>query len=281
MLHSPAGKPAHTAERADIESPAESAGAVSVRVRLQFVPVFAAVCCLQLATPTGARDEPSPRSLAPARVLSGEPAAARRPAGAAAAAIGRAVELAFLRWEKRRLAPTERFWRDFGMHIVSASSERIVARGTGPAPCIAIAEQGPRDRLVGVAFRMSEDRTRAVHDGVRRDVARPGAPPGGGHGIELLDPSGPSVWRRQGQHRVECLPLRERSWRRRTRSHHLPRVNRKVRTRSSRPGREAGHLVLQTVDFQRIADWSLRVLGLIPTHVHSSRTGARTSSSAV
>jgi len=26
--------------------------------------------------------------------------------------LGRAVELAFLRWEKRQLAPTERFWRD-------------------------------------------------------------------------------------------------------------------------------------------------------------------------
>ena len=53
-------------------------------------------------------------------------------------ALGRAIELAFLRWEKRRLAPTERFWRDFGFHIVSATPQRLVVRGAGTAPCIAL-----------------------------------------------------------------------------------------------------------------------------------------------
>ncbi|CAH2812758.1 MAG: hypothetical protein CBARDMAM_7267 [uncultured Caballeronia sp.] len=33
------------------------------------------------------------------------------------AALGRAVELAFLRWEKKDLQPTERFWRDSGLHV--------------------------------------------------------------------------------------------------------------------------------------------------------------------
>jgi hypothetical protein len=125
-------------------------------------------------------------------------------------ALGRAVELAFLRWEKRRLAPTETFWRDFGMHIASKTAERLVARGAGPAPCIAIAVQGPRDRFVGPAFRMSDDTdlARYIKDLGARELA-PEAIPGGGRGIELCDPSGRSVWLLQGQSRVAPLPLRE------------------------------------------------------------------------
>jgi len=72
-------------------------------------------------------------------------------------ALGRARELAFLRWEKRRLGPTERFWRDFGLHIVSSTPQRLVARGAGTAPCIAIAEAGHEDRFIGPAFLMSDE----------------------------------------------------------------------------------------------------------------------------
>ena len=66
--------------------------------------------------------------------------------------MGRAVELAFLRWEKRQLAPTERFWRDFGMHIVESGPQRLLARGTGHAPCIAMATRGRENRFIGPAF---------------------------------------------------------------------------------------------------------------------------------
>jgi len=191
-------------------------------------------------------------------------------------ALGRAVELAFLRWEKRKLAPTERFWRDFGMQVVSASPERLVARGAGPAPCIAIAEQGPRDRLVGAAFRMSDDTE------LERYTTEFGATwlsperlPGGGRGVELFDPSGRSVWLVQGQARVECLPLREALVATTNTAHHVPRVNRKVRS-PIEPARvvKVGHAVLQTVDFQRMVDWYLRVLGLIPTDVQFLADGS-------
>jgi hypothetical protein len=50
----------------------------------------------------------------------------RRPA-----ALGRATELAFLRWQKRRLKPTEAFWRDFGMHIVSSFPDPPGGAGGG------------------------------------------------------------------------------------------------------------------------------------------------------
>lgn len=184
-------------------------------------------------------------------------------------ALGRAVELAFLRWEKRRLEPTERFWRDFGMHLVSASPERLVARGAGPAPCIAIAVRGAADRFVGPALRMSDDSDleRYVKElGARR--LEPASIPGGGQGVEVLDPCGRSVWLLKGQRPVERLPLREALVSSTNTPTHAARVNRTVRAPIG-PAQvvRLGHLVLQTVDFPRMADWYLRVLGLIPTDV--------------
>jgi hypothetical protein len=191
-------------------------------------------------------------------------------------ALGRAAELAFLRWEKRRLQPTERFWRDFGMHIVSSSPERVVARGTGTAPCIAIAVQGSTDRFIGPAFRMSDDTEleRYVKELRARSLA-PESIPGGGRGVELADPSGRSVWLLQGSRSAERLPLREALAPSTNTAHHTPRVNRTVRA-PIEPAQvvKLGHFVLQTVDFPRMADWYLRVLGLIPTDVQYLADGS-------
>ena len=191
-------------------------------------------------------------------------------------ALGRAVELAFLRWEKRRLEPTERFWRDFGMHIVSASPERLVARGAAPAPCIAIALRAAADRFVGPAFRMSDDTDLERY--VKELQARRLEPewiPGGGRGVELFDPSGRSVWLLQGSRPVERLPLREALVSSTNTPTHAPRVNRAVRA-PIEPAQvvRPGHLVLQTVDFPRMADWYLGVLGLIPTDVQYLADGS-------
>ena len=125
-------------------------------------------------------------------------------------ALGRAVELAFLRWEKRRLAPTERFWRDFGFHVVSATPQRLVARGAGTAACIAIAETGREDRFVGPAFVMSADTDlRCYVERLGAQWLSPDRLPAGGRGVELSDPSGRSVWLLQDQPRVESLALRD------------------------------------------------------------------------
>jgi hypothetical protein len=184
-------------------------------------------------------------------------------------ALGRAVELAFLRWEKRRLAPTERFWRDFGFHIVSATSDRLVARGAGAAPCVAVADRAGADRFVGPAFLMSDDTD--LHGYVKEMGARwllPQRLPAGGRGVELADPSGRSVWLLQGQSLAEPLAMREPLTRTTNTAVDTPRVNRTVRT-PIEPARvvRLGHMVLQTVAFAGMADWYLRVLGLIPTDV--------------
>jgi hypothetical protein len=191
-------------------------------------------------------------------------------------ALGRAAGLAFLRWEKRRLQPTERFWRDFGMHIVSTSPERVVARGTGTAPCIAVAVQGSTDRFIGPAFRMSDDTQLERY--VKELGARPLAPesiPGGGRGVELADPSGRGVWLLQGSRPAERLPLREALAPSTNTAHHTPRVNRTVRA-PIEPAQvvKLGHFVLQTVDFPRMTDWYLRVLGLIPSDVQYLADGS-------
>src|SRR5205085_6787268 len=89
--------------------------------------------------------------------------------------------------------------------------------------------------------------------------------PAGGQGVELFDPSGRSVWLLQGQRRVESLPLRDAVTPASNTAQHTPRVNRTVRT-PIEPARvvRLGHVVLQTVNFPRMAEWYLRVLGLIP-----------------
>ena len=191
-------------------------------------------------------------------------------------ALGRATELAFLRWEKRRLEPTERFWRDFGFHIVSATPQRLVARGAGTAPCIAIAEVGRQDRFVGPAFCMSADTD--LHRYVEQMEARwlpTDLLPAGSGGVELFDPSGRSVWLLQDQRRVEPLPLREAVTPSTNTAQDTPRVNRTVRT-PIEPARvvRLGHVVLQTVDFAQMAEWYLRVLGLIPTDVQVLADGS-------
>ncbi|MCA6215602.1 VOC family protein [Ideonella sp. B7] len=190
--------------------------------------------------------------------------------------IGRAVELAFLRWEKRRLAPTERFWRDFGFHVVSSDAQRLVARASGPAPCIALATQGARNRFVGPAFRMSEDTdlARLVRELGGQWLA-PQDIPGGGVGVALTDPCGRSVWLLQGQQALAPLPTRAALTADTNTAHHRPRVNRMVRA-PIEPAQvvRLGHLVLQTVDFPAMVAWYQRALGILPTDVQYLSDGS-------
>ncbi len=190
--------------------------------------------------------------------------------------LGRAVELAFLRWEKRQLAPTERFWRDFGMHIVESGPQRLLARGTGQAPCIALATRGREDRFIGPAFGMSDDTDLQVYiKTLNAKQLSPEQIPGGGYGVELLDPVGRAVWLVQGQARVEALPNRSSVTPLTNSAVRAPRLNRTVRT-PIEPAKviRLGHVVLQTVDFAALAAWYLRVLGLIPTDVQYLADGS-------
>ncbi len=213
--------------------------------------------------------EPLPESRLPASVQR-----LRRPP--AAQRLGRAVALSFLRWERRALAPTARFWRDFGFRLVSESPERVVARGCQDAPCLAVAERGNEDRFVGPAFEMSPDTDldRCLEALGGRRLA-PTELPGGGRGIEVQDPSGRPVWLLQDQARIAPLPVREALTASMNTGPHRPRVNRPLRP-PIEPAHvlRLGHVVLQTVDFGAMSDWYLRVLGLIPTDVQYLTDGS-------
>jgi len=193
-------------------------------------------------------------------------------------AVGRAVELAFLRWEKRDLAPLARFWRDFGLHVTTQTVDRVLARGTGSSPCIAIASRGTQDRFIGPAFRMADDTSldRYVRDFGARQLP-PETIPGGGQGVELTDPSGRSLWLLQGQLRVEALPTRAPMVADMNTAAHAPRVNRTMRP-PIEPAQvvRLGHVVFQTVDFAGMVDWYQRVLGIIPTDVQYLADGSPT-----
>ncbi|MGZ5268973.1 MAG: VOC family protein [Ramlibacter sp.] len=191
-------------------------------------------------------------------------------------AAGRAVSLAFLRWEKKSLGATARFWSDFGFAIASATAERVVARGTAAGPCLAVASRGAADRFVGPAFAMSNDTDLAAYErafgGRWLDAAQL---PAGGRGIEVLDPSGRPVWLLQGQDESLPLPNRAPVHPLTNTAAHTARVNAPVRT-PIEPARvvRLGHLVLQTVDFAGMANWYMRVLGLIPTDVQYLADGS-------
>lgn len=192
------------------------------------------------------------------------------------APIGRAVELAFLMWEKKSLRPTEEFLRDFGLHTVLLNEQKLIARGSGTAPAIYVATKGAQDRFVGAAFGMSDDTDLARY---KREMAAtdldPADIPGGGRGIELRDPAGRKVWLIQGQSRVEPLPARESVTDLANNPRDAKRVNQPLRT-PIEPARviRLGHFVLQSVDFMGLAQWYIKVLGLIPSDVQYLADGS-------
>jgi hypothetical protein len=115
---------------------------------------------------------------------------------------------------------------------------------------------------------------------VREMGARPlasDAIPGGGQGVELVDPSGRSIWLLQGQQRLDPLAVRAPLTADTNTAQHSPRVNRTVRP-PIEPARvvRLGHCVVQTVDFYGMAQWYQRVLGIIPTDVQYLADGSPT-----
>lgn len=183
--------------------------------------------------------------------------------------MGRAVELAFLMWEKKDLAKTQRFLEDFGMRTVSHSDTRLVARGYGSAPALYLAKRGQRNAFVGAAFVMDPACDLALY---RKEFGAvdldPAEIPGGGRGVELRDPAGRALWLLQGQTRLDPLPAREPVTAQANTTGRLARVNQPLRTPVA-PAQvlRLGHFVLQTVDFMALAQWYMRVLGLIPSDV--------------
>ncbi|WP_052162560.1 VOC family protein [Aquabacterium sp. NJ1] len=181
----------------------------------------------------------------------------------------KARELAFLMFDKRDLVRAERFWQDFGLITVSRTADRLVMRAAGGAPAVLVATRARRSRYVGAAFVAPEG---ADLPHIARQLGGQAVPPdqvpGGGRAISLRDPDGHRVWLIQGSARVDPLPVREPITNQINTLTQTPRVNATVRPpiAPARIGR-LGHVVMQTTDFRLMADWYMRVLGIIPTDV--------------
>jgi catechol 2,3-dioxygenase-like lactoylglutathione lyase family enzyme len=191
-------------------------------------------------------------------------------------ALAKATSLAFLMFEKPDLAATEAFLEDFGMRSVRFDGDVLTMRGSGSAPCIYMARRGPRSRYVGAAFTVA---TRATLDVLVAEAGATRLPddaiPGGGAGVELVDPAGNRVWLVAGQSPVACLPLREPLHLQANSVGMNHRVNRTIRP-PLEPAHVArlGHVVLQTTDFPGMARWYMRHLGIIPTDVQYLADGS-------
>jgi catechol 2,3-dioxygenase-like lactoylglutathione lyase family enzyme len=121
----------------------------------------------------------------------------------------KARSLAFLMFEKPDLAATEAFLRDFGMRTVFRDVDQLQMRGSGSEPCIYLARRGSRSRYLGAAFTVASEAELAI--ALKAGNARrilPGHIPGGGDGVELVDPAGNLLWLVTGQRAAEPLPLR-------------------------------------------------------------------------
>ena len=191
-------------------------------------------------------------------------------------ALQKATKLAFLRFEKKGLAEAERFWNDFGMVTVSRTPEQLVLRGAGTAPAILVATKAARSRYVGAVFVVPGDTDFARLE--RESDARPLSPariPGGGRGVELKDPDGNELWLIADWGSVPPLPTRPPIHREMNVLGQVQRVNRTVRSpiEPALVG-QAGHVVYQTVNFEVMADWYMRHVGIIPTDVQYLEDGS-------
>jgi hypothetical protein len=174
----------------------------------------------------------------------------------------KAVDIAWLEFEKPDLTRCEAFARAFGFQAAQHSADEIQLRGThAGAPCV-IVRRGPRTRFSGAAFRAGDEADvlrLADKSGVR---ARPLPQTLGGLSVDLIDPGGMAVRVVAGMHELPELPGQQ--------PHpfnfgdNAQRIN--VSQRPARvPARvqRLGHLVVQTTKYLETLNWYLDNLGMV------------------
>jgi hypothetical protein len=174
----------------------------------------------------------------------------------------KAVDIAWLEFEKPDLTRCEAFARAFGFQAAQHSADEIQLRGThAGAPCV-IVRRGPRTRFSGAAFRAGDEADvlrLADKSGVR---ARPLPQTLGGLSVDLIDPGGMAVRVVAGMHELPELPGQQ--------PHpfnfgdNAKRIN--VSQRPARlPARvqRLGHLVVQTTKYLETLNWYLDNLGMV------------------
>jgi catechol 2,3-dioxygenase-like lactoylglutathione lyase family enzyme len=183
------------------------------------------------------------------------------------APTAKAIELAYLTFQRSDLQLAERFLLDFGLRTEAKSDEAIYMRHTGSSPFCCRLVRGAESRFVGLAFTVPN---RAELDALSRvsgasDV-EPIPGPGGGERVRLVDPSGFVVEAVSGRSEVESLYRREP----------LPTNNPGYPARINTPQRpplappaitKLGHVALEVSRFRDTCAWYSQHFGLIPSDV--------------
>jgi catechol 2,3-dioxygenase-like lactoylglutathione lyase family enzyme len=176
--------------------------------------------------------------------------------------VVKALDLAWLVFEKPDLDRAETFARDFGFVVSARTPDELRLRGTFAGTDAVVIRRGPASRFVGPVFQAADradlDRL-ARHTGARVRALGPGR---AGSAVDLVDPSGIPVGVVHGADVGQPLPGQAP----------LPFNTGTSRQRvngTQRPAREParvqrlGHVVLQTPRFLAALEWYLQTLGLI------------------
>ncbi|MFE2431819.1 VOC family protein [Streptomyces sp. NPDC059373] len=172
-------------------------------------------------------------------------------------------DLAWLEFEKPDLDRAAVFARDFGFAVAARTQDALYLRGTMPGAHCLVVRRGSVARFLGPVFRAADagDLSRLARS-TGTDV-RELQEPGGGHAVDLRDPSGFPVRVVHGTHEGAELPGRQPMLLN-TGNEPGKRVN-----VAQRPPREParvqrlGHVVLETTVFHQALTWYLDTLGLI------------------
>ncbi|WP_029919950.1 VOC family protein [Nevskia soli] len=179
----------------------------------------------------------------------------------------RASALAYLIFDRPDLEQAERFLRDFGLHPVAHDGDLLFLRGTGSAPFCYVVRKAPAARFVGLGLQV--DRLADLEALSRLPGASPVQAvtcPGGGHRVELRDPSGFVVHAVSGREPVAALPRRAALPL--NSADTTPRVNQTQRPPLAPPDVvRLGHVVLELADYQATCAWYTRHFGFIPSDV--------------
>ena len=170
--------------------------------------------------------------------------------------------LAWLEFEKPDLDAAERFAHDFGFVTSARTADTLYLRGAlaGP-PCVVI-RAGVKSRFVGPAFMASDAADVHKLAGATNGSTYELRTPGGGVGVDLIDPSGVPLRVVADVEQLGELPRQAALTVNGT--DEVRRVNATQRP-PCEPARveRLGHVVLESANFNKALDWYQKHLGLI------------------